>query len=162
MPLSHVSFGLGLWAVLALISLGGCTDPGLPWGVVEATIEAKFDPSEGRLDDEGRLKTSANYALELESVAVTFDALTLTLAGAGAADFDPANPPEGYSLCHNGHCHAASGELVDYEDIQAEMNQASGAAGLKVFQELLNTIEFKDFNTSPSVELELGPCKAIS
>jgi hypothetical protein len=130
MPRSHAKAALSLWAVFALSPLIGCTDPGLPWGVVEATIQASFDPSEGRLDDEGRLKTSANYALELESVVVSFDALTLTLAGAGAADFDPANPPDGYSLCHNGHCHSDSGALVDYEVIALEM--AGGSSGARV------------------------------
>jgi len=44
-------------------------------------------------------------------------------------NFDPADPPEGYSLCHNGHCHADSGELVDYEDISAELAGGQTSAG---------------------------------
>ncbi|MDP6944809.1 MAG: hypothetical protein QF464_11720 [Myxococcota bacterium] len=130
MSRSPASLAFVLWTTLALVQLSACTDPGLPWGWLEATVQARFDPPEGRLDDEGRLKTSANYALALDTVEVTLDALTLALAGAGAADFDPANPPEGYSLCHNGHCHSASGALVDYEVIALEM--AGGADGARV------------------------------
>lgn len=127
---SHAKLALGLWTALTMSLAGACVDPGLPWGLFEATIDARFDPPADRLDDEGRLNTSADYTLALEPVAVTFDALTLVLAGAGAEDFDPANPPEGYSLCHNGHCHSASGALVDYEDIALEM--AGGSAGTRV------------------------------
>ena len=43
---------------LALTSLGACLDDGLPWGTLEASMEASFDPSAGRLDDDGRLKTT--------------------------------------------------------------------------------------------------------
>ena len=111
----HARFASLLW--MALFTLSACADPGLPWGWVEAEVQGSFDPDEGRLDDEGRLKTSGNYALALDTVEVTFDALTVVLAGAGTADFDPANPPEGYSLCHNGHCHSDAGALVDYEII---------------------------------------------
>jgi hypothetical protein len=44
------------------------------------------------------------------------------LGGTEALSFDPANPPPGYSLCHNGHCHSDEGALVDYEAIEAELS----------------------------------------
>ena len=113
MSRSHANqAALLITAALTLISMTACLDDGLPWGTLEATMEASFAPSEGRLDDDGRLKTSQNYVVALDEVAVAFDAFTLVLAAGGAAAFDPSNPPEGYSLCHNGHCHADSGERL--------------------------------------------------
>ncbi|NPC86419.1 hypothetical protein HPC49_50565, partial [Pyxidicoccus fallax] len=37
-----------------------------------------------------------------------------------------ANPPPRYSNCHSGHCHRDDGALVDYEDIQAELDGGGG------------------------------------
>jgi len=39
----------------------------------------------------------------------------------GGVSFDPADPPEGYGLCHNGHCHKDDGTLPTYEQIEAEL-----------------------------------------
>lgn len=133
MSRSHANRAARLLIVgLALTSLTACLDDGLPWGTLEATMEASFDPSAGRLDDDGRLKTTQNYVVALDELTVAFDSFTLILAAGGAASFDPSNPPEGYSLCHNGHCHADSGELVDYEDIALEMAGASGGGRFAV------------------------------
>ncbi|MAO82772.1 MAG: hypothetical protein CMH50_02675 [Myxococcales bacterium] len=118
--------------VLTMMSLLACLGEGQPWGVLEASMVASFDPPAGRLNDQGQLKTSANYAVDLDAAEVTFDAFTVVLAAAGAASFDPSNPPPGYSLCHNGHCHADSGELVDYEVIALEMVGGSGGARVAV------------------------------
>ncbi|MNY12383.1 hypothetical protein D3C86_1454620 [compost metagenome] len=60
-------------------------------------------------------------ALTLQVRALSFTTATAASGGTGGT-FDPANPPSGYSLCHNGHCHRSDGALVDYADIQAEMN----------------------------------------
>ena len=113
-----------------LFCIAGCLGDGLPWGELNASVTASFAPSPGRLDAQGRLKTAGNYVVALDDVAVGFDALSVVLAAQGAAGFDPANPPEGYSLCHNGHCHSDSGALVDYEDIALEM--AGGSGGMRV------------------------------
>ena len=147
-------------ALLLCTWLAGCAlPPGEGWQSIDLSVQATFE-SDGRILDNGRFKTSKNYEIEFSSVEL--QGLGFSLEALKAADglqtFDPQNPPEGYSLCHNGHCHSASGELVDYEDIQAELNQASDAGGLKLFQELLTTIAFPDFSTSPSINLELGPC----
>ena len=118
--------------IVSIAGLTGCTDPGNPWGTLDVVMEAQFDADDGRLDEEGRLKTSSDFAVDLEVMTVTFDAVTVVLAGSGSAGFDPANPPEGYSLCHNGHCHAASGELVDYEVIALEIAGVTGGARVSV------------------------------
>ena len=126
---SSRNFLLGMTLALAGMS-SACLGDGQPWGVLEAEMQARFAPSDGRFDDEGRLITSADYLIQLERLDVTFDAVTVVLGGAGAADFDPSAPPPGYSLCHNGHCHHESGELVDYEDIALEL--AGGSSGERV------------------------------
>jgi hypothetical protein len=56
---------------------------------------------------------------------VSVEAVEFIAGETSALSFDPANPPPGYTLCHNGHCHAADGRLVDYADIAAEL--AGGA-----------------------------------
>ena len=52
----------------------------------------------------------------------------MAAAGSGAA-FDPAHPPDGYSLCHGGHCHADDGRLVPYDEIEAQLAGSGGGAG---------------------------------
>ncbi len=127
---ASLAAAVAVWSLLALAGVSGCVDPGLPWGWLEVSVQARFDPPEGRLDAAGRLKTNANYSVTLDTVEVALDAVTVVLGGVGATDFEPANPPEGYSLCHNGHCHADTGELVDYEVIALEM--AGGTAGARI------------------------------
>ncbi|MBM65234.1 MAG: hypothetical protein CMH55_03250 [Myxococcales bacterium] len=146
-------------AILMICSLAGCLGPGQPWGTLEATMQASFDPSEGRKDGNGRLKTTANYAVALENVAVSFDAFTVVLAAAGAASFDPGNPPEGYSLCHNGHCHADSGELVDYEVIALEMVGGSGGARVAVALDADPMTLGEEKLNVPIVPCEPSPCE---
>ena len=147
-------------ALLFCVSLTGCAlPPGEGWNSIELQVDAVFK-TDGRIQDNGRFKTSKNYEITFESVELlglgfSLDALA---AASGLQTFDPQNPPDGYSLCHNGHCHAASGELVDYEDIQAELNEASGASALRLFQELRTPIQFQSFASQPFMSLELGPC----
>ncbi len=119
-----------LAGVLSSWALAGCAfDNGEPWGRAEVGLVLSFHPSAGRWTEEGRLKTSGDYAIELEALDLRVDALSLVLGPGGAAvsaGFDPANPPEGYGLCHSGHCHADDGRLVPYEEIVAEMGLATG------------------------------------
>ena len=113
---------------LATLLLAGCAfTPGDPWGVLEPELRLTFDPAPERLTDEGWLLTSTSYAIEIDALSVRFDAVSVSMQGsAGPVAFDPADPPEGYSLCHNGHCHADDGSLVAYEDIALA---ASGDGG---------------------------------
>lgn len=149
-----------LTPLIFMTALTGCAlPPGEGWVPIELNVQAVFE-SDGRIQDNGRFKTSKNYEIEFGSVELLGLGFRLEAleAAQGLEIFDPQNPPEGYSLCHNGHCHSAAGELVDYEDIQEELNQASGASGLNLFQELLGPISFQDFSATPSQNLELGPC----
>ena len=147
--------------LLLLCASVGCTLPdGDPWQTVTLTTEARFD-AEGRIGADGRFKTSKDYQIEFDSVALTgygFRIEGLTVVE-GLQTFDPLNPPPGYSLCHNGHCHYSDGTLVDYEDIQEELNQASGATLSSFFQELVTrNIRFTDFTQSSTIPLTLGAC----
>ncbi len=114
---------------LTLLAAGCALEDGQPWGRLEVELEAAWDVPAGRLDEDGRLRTPQGFRVQVDALAVTLGAARVTWAppGGGAAGFDPASPPPGYSLCHNGHCHAADGRLVDYEDIAADL--ATGGAG---------------------------------
>jgi len=158
--MSLPSLRWSLTGLLFVASLTSCIlPPGEGWVPIELNVQAVFE-SDGRIQENGRFKTSKNYEIEFGSVELLGLGFRLeALAAAqGLVVFDPQNPPEGYSLCHNGHCHSASGELVDYEDIQEELNLASGASGLALFQELLGPINFQEFGATSSQTLELGPC----
>lgn len=124
----HLQSCLALFLAIALVA--SCAlDDGDPWGRAHFELNADFDPSE-RLEAD-RIKTAQNYAVELDRLEVGFSTLSLELADAstGPTRFDPSDPPQGYSLCHNGHCHHDSGALVDYEDIEAELAGSEATAG---------------------------------
>lgn len=113
-------------AALASSSAGCAFDDGRPWGTLRATATAAFAPPPGRAAEDGALLTAEGFAVALADLRATFSSLAFSLAeGAGAPGFDPARPPPGYSLCHNGHCHAADGRLVDYADVAREIDGAS-------------------------------------
>lgn len=88
---------------------------GDPWGELEVGMQVRFAPPDDRVED-GRLKTARDYRVQLDSMVVTVGTVAIA-SGDDAIAFDPANPPPGYVLCHNGHCHTADGRLVAYEDI---------------------------------------------
>ena len=120
-----------LLATLALTSLaGGCAfAPGDAWGHLDLAVAVRFDPGSSRLTDEGWLKTSTSYAIEIEALTVRLDAVTVAMQGTGAdASFDPAAPPPGYSLCDNGHCHADDGSLPTYEEVALALAGGTGGA----------------------------------
>jgi hypothetical protein len=153
---------LGRWGALALPglispSLGGCAlEAGDPWGEVEVALSVGFAETEGRLDEAGRLRTLRNFRVEVEALTVTVRAVELIASADVVARFDPANPPTGYSNCHNGHCHHDDGRLVDYADIAAELaGGATGAATLGVLGGATATVA-----GAGEVALALGTCEA--
>lgn len=137
------------------LALDGCIlPPGSPWGEVEASLEASFTLSESRQTESGALKTSNDYAITLSRVAFTLDALAISQVSDAASTFDPANPPEGYSLCHGGHCHADDGSLVSYEDIAASLGLSS--SGYQVQMPIGAETELSDVSSS----VVLGACSS--
>ena len=149
--------------LLAVLALSACALPeGEAWQQAELEVNAIFEV-DGRLQEDGRFKTSKSYEIAFESVEITgLGFRTEALSSSTPLEiFDPANPPEGYNLCHNGHCHNENNELIDYEDIQEELNQASGAAANSLFQELDSPVAFSSFESDQSQRLSLGPCNDV-
>jgi hypothetical protein len=107
-------------ASLALIGLTGCAlEPGDPWGRVALELRVVASLPEARRVD-GRWLTARDYLVAIEQLEVQVDEVAL-LASSEAIAFSPDRPPKGYSLCHNGHCHAADGRLVPYDEIAREL-----------------------------------------
>lgn len=125
-----------LLALLAL--LAGCTiTPGQGFvHLADVSLELGLEPGPARDLGDGAIVTDEGWDVQLHTLELTLDRLELqTLdAGGGGGTFDPANPPSGYSLCHNGHCHHESGALVDYVDIQAELNGGGGFEAALTFE----------------------------
>lgn len=67
------------------------------------------------------LPTGDGREVELTSALLTVVAATLQSLSGGGGDnsLDPSAPPEGFSLCHSGHCHHEDGSLWSYEEIEA-------------------------------------------
>ncbi|PKN58433.1 MAG: hypothetical protein CVU56_06090 [Deltaproteobacteria bacterium HGW-Deltaproteobacteria-14] len=122
-----------LIALAGALTLSACAfADGDPWGRLELAAAARFDAPADRVVD-GAVKTARNYLVTLDAVDLVVGAITVSQRAEGAAAaFDPADPPEGYSLCHNGHCHAADGRLVPYEEIAAELAGGGASAGPSV------------------------------
>ena len=120
-------------ASLSLAAFGvlGCTfEDGKGFATLEsATLSARMEVRGARKVDERSVSTDLDYVVALDSLVVRAVKVELRrsveVPGGAAATFDPADPPAGYSLCHNGHCHHSSGRLVPYAEIEAEL--AGGA-----------------------------------
>jgi hypothetical protein len=115
-------------AASSLAVAAGCAiGPGQPFAELDATLDARFTPEADRVAADGFVRLAGDVEIALDRFELdTTELVLLDLGGAGGA-FDPANPPPGYSLCHNGHCHAADGRLVSYEEIAAELAAGEGA-----------------------------------
>ncbi len=152
---THGALALGLAAATAL---GGCAfEPGLPWGILELDLNARFDPPPDRLTEEGWLMTSLSYGVAIDSlqVGVEWAAVRVATGGGGTATFDPADPPEGFTNCHGGHCHAADGSLPTYEQVEAIV---LGSAGVPLAGHQLTGPDEPVALDAEPVELALGPC----
>lgn len=121
-----------LLAGALLLSLSACTtDDGRPWGEIRPTLVVEQDFTEQL--QHGALRSNEGFLIEIEELALVLEAFELALAdGSAPTSFDPSNPPDGYSLCHNGHCHHADGRLVSYEEIVQELAGDTGASAQKV------------------------------
>lgn len=116
---------MGRATPLLFAALGACTfTPGnAGFATLErAQLTAAHAPGEARDLGEDGLLTNEGYAVKLSALTLTVGSIHLDeLQGASDVSFDPANPPEGYGLCHGDHCHADTGELVSYAEIIAEL-----------------------------------------
>jgi hypothetical protein len=115
-------------ALLLPLGLGGCaTSEGQPFGTLRAELDAAMRMPSDREVGSGWQKLANDFQIRVTDGQLAMDGIELVdVGGAAAAAFDPANPPPGFSLCHNGHCHSDDGALVDYADIAAAL---AGNAG---------------------------------
>ena len=146
-----------LLMLLLVVGIQGCTlQEGQPWGQADLSLIAGFSPEQDRLDSEGGLLTSSDYVIDIDDLHVGLSELRLVLASesGGTTAFDPANPPDGYSLCHGGHCHSADGRLVPYEEIATELAGGGGEAGFT----LVRTVAGDSPLTAANADVALDPC----
>ena len=123
--------------LIFVVGTVGCTlSDGDFFAVVDARIEGEIDVGDRETDGEW-IKLASSYELRIDSLTLDTGDVLLSSAQA-ASSFDPANPPEGYSLCHNGHCHGPDGSLVDYEDISAMLGSAGAVDVLALHLESLD------------------------
>ncbi|GEM_PF-4647539 len=112
----------GLIAVALALTTTGCSfTDGEPWGSLNITLTSQTSASDLVGASDVTLDAST-IPLEVEVVRVT------TTSGGGGGEFDPSDPPAGYTLCHSGHCHSESGDLVPYDEVRAEMQSGGGTS----------------------------------
>lgn len=140
---------LGLAAMLA--ATGCAFEDGDPWGEARFAVSTVFDEA-GRASDDG-FRTAHDYLVVVESLSLELQEIALAMSGGEVVSFDPSDPPEGYLLCHNGHCHSDDGRLVSYEEIAAELAGAS-ATGARTVQALNTSVELEPTETA----VPLGDC----
>lgn len=115
---------------MPLVLFAACTfAPGHGFGSLDAaTLDAAWVPGEGRDLGGHTVLTDLGYEVHLDAFTLGLsEARLLELSGGGTSTFDPAHPPEGYGLCHGGHCHRDDGALIDYADIEAELAGAGAS-----------------------------------
>jgi hypothetical protein len=113
----------------------GCTLSAGDWFVnLRPSFEAQYAFRADRDVGDGWQKLNTLFEIRAVRAEVTVRDVELHDLGSGAAGntFDPAHPPPGYSLCHNGHCHRDDGALVPYEEIAAEITGGGSAAQILV------------------------------
>lgn len=121
--------------LLPVALLTGCAfDAGESFAVLEPSVEAAYTPLPRRDAGDGYQALASDFQLRMDTGAVSLGSIDLQASsgGGGSTTFDPSSPPPGYSLCHGGHCHRDDGALVDYEDIQAELNGGGGSSTVTV------------------------------
>ncbi len=109
----------------------GCTfDNGAWFAQLHPQLAASYQLAADRNVDGRFQRLASGYEVALDRAELAVGALDLVAAASGGAGaFDPAHPPPGYSLCHNGHCHADGGRLVPYAAIEAELAGGGDAGG---------------------------------
>src|SRR5687768_11583200 len=100
-------------AFASCLALTGCAfGDGRPWGVAELSLTAAFPAGD-------RVETDGGFAIQIDRIAIEVESVHLDQLPEGEEEggFDPADPPSGFSLCHNGHCHDEDGNLVSYQEV---------------------------------------------
>jgi hypothetical protein len=113
-----------------LLSTGCAWEAGEGFAVLEPSVRAEYTPIASRDAGNGYQRLSSDFQVRLTAARVRLERIDL-LGGAGSSgptSFDPANPPPGYTICHNGHCDREDGALVPYEEVEAELGGGGATA----------------------------------
>lgn len=139
-----------VFIVTAVALLGSaCTfEPGAPWGWIDAQLQIE------EIADSGDI-TITDQQLHVATIQLR----AAGSSGGSVADFDPANPPPGYSLCHQGHCHSDDGRTVSYEEIRAGAGAGTTSATNVATAEV---DEHLDLNSDTVVTEELRVLDQVS
>jgi hypothetical protein len=108
---------------------------------------------------DGYQRLSSDFQVRLTTAKMRLERIELLgrAGGGGPTSFDPANPPPGYTICHNGHCDREDGAQVSYEDVEAELSgggsTATTVATLPVGEVDLLASETRPVECQPDCEL---------
>ncbi|MBN1204807.1 MAG: hypothetical protein JXB05_07780 [Myxococcaceae bacterium] len=117
--------------LLCLVLSAGCAwDAGEGFAVLEPSVSAAYSPLPDRDAGGGYQQLASNFQVRLTTARMRLEYIELLgrTGGGGPTSFDPANPPPGYTLCHNGHCDREDGALVSYEEVEAELSGGASSA----------------------------------
>src|SRR5690349_12654412 len=95
-------------ALMALVFVGCAGTPGEGFASLTPTARLGF-ASQGRALEGGWMQLDTDFQVRLSRARANISAIHLGASSGGSSTFDPARPPPGYSLCHNGHCHRSDG-----------------------------------------------------
>jgi hypothetical protein len=117
--------------ILCLLLSTGCAwDAGEGFAVLEPSVRAEYTPQADRDAGDGYQRLASNFQVRITTARMRLESIELLgrTGGGGPTSFDPANPPPGYTICHNGHCDREDGTLVPYEEVEAELAGGGAAA----------------------------------
>lgn len=117
-----------LTLVAVMLSAGCAFGPGEPFATLTPSLNAQLHLPPGR----GNPSPLANdYVVHITRFDVRYtEARLIQLGDTSASGFDPANPPDGYTICHNGHCDREDGALISYQEVAAGLPGGAGSTEL--------------------------------
>jgi hypothetical protein len=119
------------YLLLPLLLATGCAlDAGEGFAVLQPSVQAAYTSPASREVGDGYQRLSSDFQVRLTTVKMRLERIDLlgSASGGGPTSFDPANPPPGYTICHNGHCDREDGAQVPYEEVEAELGGGGAAA----------------------------------
>lgn len=146
--------------LLPLLWLTGCAwDAGEGFAVLEPSLTAAYTSPASREVGDGYQRLSSDYQVRLTIARMRLERIELLgrASGSGPTAFDPARPPPGYTICHNGHCDREDGAQVPYDEVEAELSgggaTATTVATLPVGEVDLLAGENRSLGCEPDCEL---------
>ncbi len=154
-------------ALAALLVAGCATAPGTGFATVTGgRVAVPAVLGKARLDEAGRWKTNNGYVLALDEgkLGVELREVALQAPGAAAASggeikIDPANPPPGYTFCHNQDCHTADGKVKTFDEVRAELAAGGAAAAAQTVVALQPAAARLNWPPTAAAEWTLAGCE---